>query len=75
MNGMTDRRDQYPRHPAVTVTITTPAREVLDRFQVANFRSREKSYIRDDDAEGVGSHASRALLSERIERYIQEPTA
>lgn len=52
----------------ITITITDCDGKVLDRFPVAHWRTELDS----DDFENFGSHASNALLIDRIERAAAE---
>jgi len=62
--------------PSVRLTITTPDGDILDQFPVCHWRDQSGlSDDENDNAECVGSPASRALLCERIERYVREPAA
>ena len=57
----------YSRKPVVRISITTTDGEVLDTFDVAHWRAECDS----EDQESVGSHASEALLMDRIKRYVE----
>jgi hypothetical protein len=69
MRGIRKAIAQYPGHKAVRVCITTIDGELLDDFIVCHYKSPDSGSFSDE--ENVGSHASNALLSERIERYVK----
>jgi len=61
-----------PTYEYVRVTVATPDNKVLEAFEVCHWRSPDAGSFSDE--ENVGSRASRALLADRIEKYVQEHT-
>jgi hypothetical protein len=57
----------YPQFHCIKVTITKMNGDVIDQFQVRDWRNP----YGDDNDENVGSQASEILLAERIRRDFQ----